>query len=292
MDILKLLLNYSYPVGLTVVFLLIYLSVRFKMKGAEKRKLKSIRKRKITEPVDTEAPTENQEETLRHHGITGIENRFSFMGKALPFLLITLWSFLAILPYLEKVPSAYVSIIAGVFSVVVGFALRPFLENVFSGVIISFFKSIRIGDTVIIDGHYGLIEEIGLAYTNIKRWDWHRIVIPNSKLLQKEIQNLTLNDQYIWAHVEFYVSPDEDLKKVAEIAKTVPLQSKYYYKSEAPSFWVMDIQKDSIKCWVAAWADSPSNAWELRNEIRTNILLRFQEEKIQLHRINLSSLPS
>ncbi len=128
-----------------------------------------------------------------------------------------------------------------------------------------------------------MIEEIGLTYSIVKKWDWNRVVIPNAKLIQKEIQNLTINDQYIWAHIEFFVSPETDLEKLEAWAKECPLESKYFANTEEPTFWVMELEKDSIKCWVAAWADNPSDAWELRNDMRTNLLKRLQQERVSFH---------
>lgn len=290
MNLGNFLLEYLYSFSVTVSFLLVYLLFRFKVNRVEKRNLKSINKREIFDAVETDSPVNDQERKLKESGISGIEDRFSFIRKAFPFVAIPLWLFTISLPHLGNVPSVYVSIVAAVLSVVAGVALRPFLENLFSGVVISFFKSIKIGDTVIIDDHYGLVEEISLTYSVIRKWDWNRIVIPNSKLLQKEIQNLTMNDQYIWAHVEFFVAPDSDLQKVESIAKNVVKDSKYFNKSEEPSFWVMGLEKDTIKCWLAAWADNPSDAWELRNDLRTSIVKSLQKEKIKFHQHQVSTI--
>lgn len=267
----------------------IYLYIRFKIKKTELSRLKSIRKRDISDAVETDSPIANQEKKIKELGLVGIENRFSFINKALPLSLALLWSLFVFTPYLGQIPAVYISVIAAILSVITGVSLRPFLENLFSGVVISFFKSIRIGDTVIIDNHYGLIEEIGLTYSVLKRWDWNRIVIPNSQLLQKEIQNLTMRDHYIWAYVEFFIGPDSDLEKVEIISKKVAKQSKYFNHAEEPSFWVMELQKDTIKCWLAAWADNPSEAWELRNDMRTKLLKELQREKIQFHQFYLNS---
>ncbi|MFT6632126.1 MAG: small-conductance mechanosensitive channel [Bacteriovoracaceae bacterium] len=262
--------------------------VFLKLNKEEKKKLKSLRKRDFSDAVETDSPLEDQENTLKQKGITGIEGRFGFIRKAFPLILIFIWLIALGVPYLGQVPTVYVSVIAAILSVVVGVSLRPFLENLFSGVVISFFKSIKVGDTVIIDKQYGLIEEIGLTYSVLKRWDWNRIVIPNSNLLQKEIEHLTMTDHFLWTHIEFYVAPDSNLEKVEAIAKKVANESKYFNKLEDPSFWVMDIQKDTIKCWLAAWADSPSEAWELRHEMRTRLLQALQKEGIKFHEINLS----
>ena len=274
---------YSYPIGVSIVFILIYLYFRLIIKRAEKLKLKNIKKREIHGAVETDSPIDNDEKAIKKKGISAIEDRFSFISKALPLALFAIWSLVVFIPYLGSIPSVYISIIAAVISVIAGVSLRPFLENLFSGVVISFFKFIKIGDTVIIDGNYGLIEEIGLTYSIVKKWDWSRVVIPNAKLIQKEIQNLTINDQYIWAHIEFYVSPETDLEKLEQWAKESPLKSKYFANTEEPTFWVMELEKDSIKCWVAAWADNPSDAWELRNDMRTSLLKKLQQEGVSFH---------
>lgn len=275
--------DYSYPVGVSLFFILFYLYFRLIIKRAEKLKLKNIKKREIHGAVETDSPIENDERNIKAKGIHAIEDRFSFISKAFPLALFFIWSLFVFVPYLGQIPSVYISIVAAIFSVAAGVALRPFLENLFSGVVISFFKFIKIGDTVIIDGHYGIIEEIGLTYSIVKKWDWNRVVIPNAKLIQKEIQNLTINDQFIWAHIEFYVSPETDLEKLEEWAKDCPKQSKYFANTEDPAFWVMELEKDSIKCWLAAWADNPSDAWELRNDMRTSLLKKLQQEKVSFH---------
>lgn len=273
----------------TIIFLGIYIFSNLKIRKTEKLKLRSIKRRQILDAVETDSPLENQEKNLKDIGIHGMEDRFSFINKALPFVLFSLWSLFVFIPYLGKIPTVYISVIAAVISVIAGVSLRPFLENLFSGVVISFFKAIKIGDTVIIDGHYGLIEEIGLTYSVLKRWDWNRIVIPNTKLLQKEIQSLTMNDKYIWAYVEFYISPNADIEKVESISKSVAKNSKYFSGAEDPTFWIMALEKNAIKCWLAAWANTPSDAWELRNDIRTSLLKQFQKENIQFHQYHLTN---
>ena len=288
MKLENITLEYSYSFFVTLFVFFVYLFFRYKINRTENKKLKSIRKREINDAVETESPLANQEKILKEKGIIGIEDRFSFIRKVLPLILISFWVIAITIPYLGKIPSVYVSVLAAILSVVVGVSLRPFLENLFSGIVVSFFKSIKIGDTVRIDGQYGLIEEIGLTYSVLKRWDWVRLVIPNSKLLQKEIEHMTMNDQYIWAHIEFFVAPDSDLNLVEKIAKNVAYKSDYFNKIEEPSFWVMALQKDTIKCWLAAWANSPSDAWELRNELRTDLLKELQVKGIQFHHYNIS----
>ncbi len=284
----QFLTQFTYQILITLLFLGVYFFLRLKINRAEKKKLKSIKKRDIPDAVETDSPLDDQESILKKKGINAIEDRFTFIRRAFPILAGGLWFVLVFIPYIGKIPSVYISIIAAIFSVVAGVALRPFLENLFSGVVISFFKSIKIGDTVIIDGHYGLIEEIGLTYSVLKKWDWNRLVIPNAKLLQKEIENLTMNDHYIWAHIEFFVEPSVDLASLEVAVKELAMQSDYFNGIEEPSFWVIEMQKDAIKCWLAAWADNPSNAWELRHDMRMQVTKYLKNEGIAFQKVKLS----
>lgn len=286
-EIKQLLDNIAYPLGVSTFWFLIYFFIRAKIVSVEKGKLKSIKKRDFVDAIETHSPVDDQEKMLKAKGIEDIEDKFSFIKKLFPILFIGLWAFSIFIYYLGRIPTVYVSIFATVVSVIAGVSLRPFLENLFSGVIISFFKSMRVGDTVIIDDHYGIIEEIGLTYSVLKRWDWNRLVIPNAKLLQKEIQNLTMHDKFIWAYVEFHVAPDSDLEKVRSIAIDIARKSSYFKNIEEPSFWVMGLEKEAVRCWLAAWSDTPSDAWELRNDLRTMLLISLQKEGIKFSEVNV-----
>lgn len=288
-QVANLVVKYLYPIAITLLFLGGYFFVLFNIKRVEKKKLKGIRRRDIVDAVETESPVDDQEKELKSQGAEGIEGRFSFMTKALPILIFILWSIFVSIPYLGKIPTVYVSLIAAIVSVIAGFSLRPFLENLFAGVIISFFKSIKIGDTVTIDDNYGIIEEIGLTYSVVKKWNWIRVVIPNSKLLQKEILNYTINDSFVWTHIKFYIAPGTDLNRVKEIALVSAKNSSYFCDVEDPTLWVMNLEKDAVECWLAAWAENPSEAWELRNDMRTSLYMTFQQEGIAFHEFNLKN---
>lgn len=277
----QLAFNQYYALSVTGVFLLLYVLMQAKRKTRFAKRIKSIKNRTITDAIDTDSPVDDQEQELKDRGITSIEDQFSFFQKFVPIIFFGLWLIFMTFPFLGKLPAAYFSIFLAVVSAIAGLSLRPFLENFFSGLIILIFKSVRIGDTVIVNKHYGLVEEIGLSHCVIKRWDWNRILIPNSIFLGQEVQNLTKQDKYLWAYVEFYVSPDSDLKLVESIALTAASQSSYFMPSEKPSFWVMEMQVDSIKCWLAAWAENPGDAWELRNEMRTNLCIKLQEAGVE-----------
>jgi hypothetical protein len=86
------------------------------------KKLKRFKKKDIIDPVETDAPVDNQEKVFKERGIDSIEDRYSFLTKALPIVLLSLWIITIVLPFIGKIPTVYVSILAAVVSVVAGFS--------------------------------------------------------------------------------------------------------------------------------------------------------------------------
>lgn len=216
----------------------------------------------------------------RSRALQNIEDRFSFVKRFYIPLVLIISGTLALLPFLPTLPATYLSLVTGVIAGIVGLAARPVIENAIGGVVLTFSQPLRINDTVIIDGQYGTVEKINLLHTVIKVWNWRRLVIPNHKLLQKEIENLTLGEENEWAYVAFYVEPQTDMDLVKSIAKKC-MNSKYREKREAPSFWIMELEKDSILCWVAGWAANPAHSWALKSHARKTLIEQLQKNNIR-----------
>ena len=275
-----------YIASILAVYLIILLWGLRRLASLQKKRVKRARNMDVVEAVETETPDEDSESITRRRAAENIENRFETIRKLFVPALTIFAAILILLPLLPTIHATYISLFAGILAVLIGVASKPIIENAISGMVITFSQPIRINDTVIIDGHYGTVEKITLLYTVIKVWNWRRFVIPNHKMLQKEFENLSLRDELEWTHVEFFVAPGTDILKVKEIAKQA-MQGKFLLDNiEAPSFWVMELGKDAIKCWVAGWAADPSASWALRSSTRRNLVMAFNKEKISFQMEN------
>lgn len=235
------------------------------------------------EAVPGKEPREHVAENTRKDVVQKIGQRFTIIERLSIGAIILLWVFFLVLPHLGKVSSTVFSILVGSSAVVVGIAARPFIENLISGIIISFSKPFRTGDTVMLDQQYGIVEDITLTFTIVKIWNWRRYIIPNSQMLNKSFVNYTIKDTHQWMHVEFWVAYDTDLKELRQMAMDAAGQSPNFSGKEPPSFWIMEMGKEGYRCWIAAWADNPSTAWELGHDIRTRLVLGFQAKGIKAH---------
>lgn len=279
----EMLRAYAYPVSVTIAILALYLAGNLSLLNKKRRRLRRAKRREVYDPIYGDTPSEIDDKEIFNMGLDSIRSRFSFMQKLFPLMMLLLWVVILSFPYLTALPAIYISLVVTIVSVVAGISLRPFLENIIAGVIISFFQPFRVGDTVRIEGHYGVIERIDLTQCILRVWDWQRFVIPNSKMLTKEFQNLTMHDSLIWAHISFWVEPNCDLDQVEEIARDAARKSKFSMKAEEPVFWVTALEKDAIECWVAAWADNPTEAWELRAEMRRGVQKGLVEAGLKFH---------
>lgn len=260
------------------------------LRRVENKRLRMIKKKDLSEAVETDTPEEDSEKIARHRAVESVENRFTFMRRLFIPTMTLFTLFIVVFPFLNFIPAAYISLFAGVFAVLAGIASRPLIENLFAGLVITFNQPIRVGDTVIIQGRYGTVEDINILNTVIKVWNWRRLIVPNSRLLQIEFENLSLHTESEWAHISFWVEPGANIEKVRTLAKEAMLESRALLDVEEPSFWVMNIEKDAIECWVAGWAESPAQAWALKASTRRLLVNRLNRENInyQLSRSHIS----
>ncbi|MCC4799409.1 hypothetical protein BCT30_09600 [Enterovibrio norvegicus] len=252
---------------------------------------KRLRRLKNFNSVQTSAPKSENQVGEIDAAVEKIEDRFSIIRKITFFFIFVVLGLALSLPFLNSMPAAMVSLVVAVSTTVLGFAAKPVIENIIAGVVLSLSKAIRVGDTVVVENQYGTVEDISLNHTIIKLWNWKRLIIPSSKMLSLELESFTYNDPYIWVHVEFYTSYDNDLERVRQLAIESVQSSKHFISQEPPGFWVMDLEKDAYQCWVAGWTNSPSRAWNLASDIRTEIAIRFQAAGIKTHHYRVHMEP-
>ena len=277
----------AYFIGTSLVALIAYLWLHIRVSSFKEKRVNRIRDLVLDQENTAAMPTDvlSEKEEHRHQQkiIQGVKSRFTIIRRTLVLLIFVIWVTALILPFLGKLPTTLLSILIAVTTAVVGIAARPLVENMISGIVISFSRQLRVGDTLMMDGQYGTVEDISITHTKIKTWDWKRYVIPNSRMLNKEFVNLTLNDSLLWSYLEFSVSYEADLDEVREMAVNLARKSEYHNSQEDPQFWVMRMERESVICWVAAWADSPADAWNLKSDMAVSLTRAFREKGIPAH---------
>src|SRR4051812_19577224 len=79
----------------------------------------------------------------------------------------------------------------GAFGVAAGLALSGTLQNFTSGILILLLKPFRVGDNIIAQAQEGRVTTIQIFFTVVLTFDNRTVIIPNSKLANEVIVNLS-----------------------------------------------------------------------------------------------------
>jgi small-conductance mechanosensitive channel len=269
--------------GLGVIGLIL---AKFLITRQEKQRLKSFRNVEDFHALQGSFPEKHSERRAKKEARESIGGRYSIIRKMIFVIIAILWLIFLVFPFLGDMPATIISMVTTATAVIVGIAARPYVENLISGLVISFSDFLKIGDTVTIDGNYGTVEDITLTHSLVKIWDWRRLIVPNRVMVDTNYINYDTHDSYIYVYVEFYIAYGTDIEKIKETAITTAASSEYAHKKNEPEFWVVELDKEAVKCWIAAWAEQPSEGWLLRADIREKLLKEINILGVEPHYYN------
>ncbi|BBA96754.1 putative membrane protein [Actinacidiphila reveromycinica] len=160
---------------------------------------------------------------------------------------------------------------AGIIGIVAGVAAQSTLSNLFAGLQIAFGDMVRIGDTVVVDGEWGEVEEITLTYLSVRTWDERRITMPVSYFTSKPFENWSRGDPRMTGAVLFHLdhSAPIDLmrKRLLEI-----LEQAAEWDHRAWSLVVLDTTPTTVQVRAVATAKDASDIFALRCLIREQLI--------------------
>ena len=194
------------------------------------------------------------------------------------YFVITLFTIASMLMVFEEVRRFGTNILAsaGVVGIILGFAAQRTIANLFAGFQLAMAQPIRIDDVVIVENEWGRIEEITLTYVVIKIWDQRRLIVPLSHFIEKPFQNWTRVSSEILGSVFFYMDysvPLEEFRKEAKrIIENHPKWDKKFWNVQ-----VTDTTDRSVQVRILATASDSGKAWDMRCDIREQIISFLQK---------------
>jgi small-conductance mechanosensitive channel len=236
-------------------------------------------------------PANSTKKTVRQNQIRRMESRFSITRRTLLTVMLLAGGGIACVPYLGHLAPSVLPLAIAAISVIIGVAAKPIIENITCGLVLCFGKLARIGDTVVIDDVYGVIEDFTLTHSVVKRWDSLRYVVPNSSMMTKEFINYSIYDNNRWVYVDFWIDYNTDLDLVGKLAKESPIGSPFYSDRDEPRFWVAETSPQGVKCMVVAWAVTPADGWMLSHDIRKSLVKKLSAHSIVTHMHNIHNMP-
>ncbi|RKY22331.1 MAG: mechanosensitive ion channel family protein [Planctomycetota bacterium] len=192
------------------------------------------------------------------------------LGAAV-YLLITLWGLDA---------TGWMAS-AGVAGVVIGFAAKDTLANLFSGIFIVADAPYRVGDYINLDsGHRGRVEHIGLRSTRILTRDDVEITIPNSLIGGGAIINETSGAPRFRIRVKVGVAYGTDLQRARAVLLEVAGGAEHVMPEPSPRVRFRSFDDSSLALELLVWIPHPELRGRVLDALNTGVYTRFAEERI------------
>lgn len=165
-------------------------------------------------------------------------------------------------------------------TVAAGLALSGTLQNFAGGIMILLLKPFGIDDNIIAQGQDGVVTEIQIFYTVIVTWDNKTVIIPNGKLFNEVIINVTREGKRR-LDVELKLSYAWEIKKVKEVMVNSVKSMENILAEPAMYVGVNSLEPDGIKYTIRVWVD-PRNFLQTKLNIQEKIIGDLQAAGIKL----------
>lgn len=103
---------------------------------------------------------------------------------------------------------------AGIAGLVVGLAAQKSIGNLLAGIQLSITQPIRLGDSIVVEGEVGTVQEITLTYVVVRIWDLRRMVVPITYFLEKPFQNWSRDLSEMLGTFNLYVDYSADVSAI------------------------------------------------------------------------------
>ena len=170
----------------------------------------------------------------------------------------------------------------GAAGLAVGMALSGTLQNFAGGVMILFFKTFRVGDTIEAQGHLGTVKEIQIFFTIITTPDNRTVILPNGPLATETLVNISTQPirRLEWTYALSY---GDDIDRAKAVVADIIASDGRILDNPEPFYAVAELTTGSVNLVVRAWVNSVDYGGVL-HDFHETVYKRFPEEGLNFAR--------
>ncbi|WGH77447.1 mechanosensitive ion channel family protein [Jannaschia ovalis] len=175
---------------------------------------------------------------------------FDFLGNIVRYVILAIAGVVILNTF--GIQTTSIVAVIGAAGLAVGLALQGTLSNVAAGVMLIFFRPIKLGDFVVINGEMGTVKSINLNYTELASIGNVQIIIPNSEVWGNTITNYSVYDtrQAEWT---IGVGYGADLHLVERIIRDTISSDPRFLPEPDMTVLVDGLGASSVDFLVRAW---------------------------------------
>ena len=206
------------------------------------------------------------------------------VGTFLTSLIKYALYFILVMAILSSFGIATGSIVAvlGSAGLTIGMALQGSLSNFAGGVLILLLKPFVLGDYIIDDttGEEGTVSNISIFYTRLKTIDNKVVLIPNGKLSDSCITNVSMMEK---RRIDIYVtvSYSADLQKTKNVLNNVAISQVLRLEGEPIDIFVSELKDRAVEMGIRVWAKN-EDYWTLKWKMTEDIKNALDANHIEI----------
>ncbi len=215
---------------------------------------------------------------------SSVSDMLAFLVNRMLKITVVILILLQIVTILVGKPITSVLAGLGIGGLAFALAAQDTLKNFFGSLALFTDKPFQIGERVVIDGHDGPVEDVGLRSTRIRTLDGHLVTIPNGELARMTVQNIGKRPyiRRLFNICITYDSSPEKVERALEIIKDILKDHEGMKPDFPPRVFFNEFNSDSLNILVIYWYHPPEywDFMQFSEKVNFEILNRFNSEGI------------
>ncbi len=137
----------------------------------------------------------------------------------------------------------------------IGLGLQALTENLVSGFILLFGRSVKKGDVITVNGMYGRVEDVGARSVIIRTPDNYDMLVPSKNLVNGDVINWSYRDPFIRLHVPVGVSYSANPREVERVLVRAALAHSRVLHDPPPEVWLTEFGDSAVNFELLVYYD-------------------------------------
>jgi MscS family membrane protein len=161
----------------------------------------------------------------------------------------------------------------GIGGLAVAFAAKDSIANFFGTLTILFDKPFQVGDRIVINNFDGSVENVGFRSTRIRLLNGHLVSIPNEKVVNSEVENISRRPNIRWlTQIGItYDTPPEKVQAAVDLLRDILADHEGMHTDFPPRVHFNAFNDWSLNITVVLWYHPP-DWWKFQTWLQQTCL--------------------
>lgn len=174
------------------------------------------------------------------------------------------------------------AIVAGAFSIGIGFGLQNLVNNFVSGLILLAERPIRVGDLVVVGGEEGYVRKISVRSTEIETFDRAHVLIPNASFVSDKVKNWTLRNSVRRVAISIGTAYNCNPRQVRDVLLKVARDNPDILQTPEPVVDLKEFGASSLNFVLYVFIGDISKTGRVRTDLSIAIFEAFADAGIEI----------